>query len=563
MAFRDSPGISISEIDNFGYVPGVSTVNAAYVGNFRWGPIEERTQISNEAELASQFGTPDSSHAVSFLTAAQFLRYSTSLYVVRAATSAARNAVSGGTAVLIKNRSAYDDLTFSFATEGTWAARYAGTLGNSIKVSTLRVLTDEDTVLADFNAWAYKAYFDTYPLTSAAAAAVGASNDEMHVIVIDEDGEITGTPGTILERWAFLSQASDAKSSDGSSNYVKDVINNSSKYIYYLAADTTTNPNEGSALAAARDYTTTDADGVIENSLASGVESGAMDAGALATGWDLFNNKNDVSVSVLIAPDLPSGSEVAVANDIIAIAAARKDCVACVSPGADDITEATITAAFATLSSSSYAFVDTGRLKVYDKYNDTTRNIPACSSVAGCIVATERNYDAWWSPAGEVRGQIFGIDKLLYNPSETDRDALYKQGFNPIITAPGQGTFLYGDKTRLSRPSAFDRINVRRLFNVIEQSIEQAARTKLFEFNDEFTRADFVNQVEPFLRSIKGRRGIIDYRVVCNSTNNTSDVIDRNEFVADIYIKPNRSINFIQLNFIATRTGASFNEIAG
>lgn len=556
------PTINISEIDQTTTVPGTSTVTGAFVGNFRWGPAEEVINIASENDLVSVFGAPDKTNTVDFHTAAYFLKYGSSLNVVRELTSAAYSANAGGHATtLIKNKDDYNDATLTFANVGLWVAKYPGALGNSLKVSLFAYTGSSNA--SDFTAWTYSNRFDGAPSTSAYASARNATGDEMHVVVIDEDGSFTGTPNTILETFPFVSQASDALNEDGSSNYFKDVINNTSNYIWFGDEDATNFTQMGSAITSGKDYTTQDSDGVVDVSLSGGVDSAALTSSEFASGWDLFEDKDTTSAFLLIAPDLPSGSETTVANDVISVAAGRKDAVAFISPAKDDLTASAIKTFADALTASSYAFVDSGRLKVYDKYNDQDINIPACSSVAGLAAATETQFGAWFSPAGFARGQIFGVTKLYYNPKDTDRDTLFRAGVNPIVTFPGQGTILFGDKTHLNRPSAFGELGVRRLFSVLESSIATAAQSQLFEFNDEFTRSGFLNIVEPFLRDVQGRRGLSDFRVVCDESNNTSSVIDRNEFVADIYIKPNRSIRYIQLNFVATRSGVEFNEVVG
>jgi phage tail sheath protein FI len=256
-------------------------------------------------------------------------------------------------------------------------------------------------------------------------------------------------------------------------------------------------------------------------------------------------------------------------NKLVALAESRKDCMVFISPDRADVVDnagseaVDIAATAATFTTSSYAVVDSGWKYQYDKYNDVYRWIPLNGDIAGLCVRTDSERDPWFSPAGTTRGVIKNVVKLAWNPNKAERDSLYQKGVNSVVTFPGEGTILYGDKTFLNRPSAFDRINVRRLFIVLEKTIARAARSSLFEFNDDFTRAAFVNLVEPYLRDVKGRRGVYDYRVVCDTTNNTGEVIDRNEFVGDIYIKPARSINFIQLNFVAVRTGVAFEEVVG
>ena len=458
-----------------------------------------------------------------------------------------------------------DGATLSVAVnKGRWIAKYPGSLGNSLAIS---VCTQTSTNAA-FTAWSYKSNFSAAPGTSDYAASVGGSNDELHIVVIDEDGAWTGTSGTILETFAFVSQASDAKTNDGASNYYKDVINNQSQYIWWGS-----HPSEltnAGATAAGQTFanSVTGGNTTIDDSLVGGVDSGTLGTAEIQGGFDLVEDAETIGVSLLIMPSVSSANAVTIANDLISIAEARKDCVAFVSPAVtattSSLTPKDDVITFAdSLTSSSYAVIDSTSLKIYDKYNDQYINIPASSSVAGLCANTDNVADAWFSPAGYTRGQLRGVTKINFNPKKAERDELYLARVNPIVTFPGEGTVLFGDKTAQAKPSAFDRINVRRLFIVLEKAIATAAKYQLFEFNDEFTRAQFRNLVEPFLREVKGRRGLTDFQVVCDETNNTGDVIDRNEFVADIYIKPARSINFISLNFIATRTGVEFSEIIG
>lgn len=458
-----------------------------------------------------------------------------------------------------------DQATLSVAVnKGRWIAKYPGSLGNSLGVS----ICTHTATNAAFTAWGYKSNFTAAPGTSDYAAARSGANDELHIVIFDEGGEWTGTAGTILETFAFVSQASDAKTNDGASNYYKDVINTQSQYIWW-GAHPTEMTNAGSA-ASGQTFanSVTGGNTTIDDSLVGGVDSGSLGTSEIQGGFDLFEDAETIDVSLLIMPSVSSANAVTIANDIIAIAEARKDCVAFVSPAVTATTTSltpkddVITFADA-ITSSSYGVIDSTSLKVYDKYNDQYINIPASSSVAGLCANTDNVADAWFSPAGYTRGQMRGVTKINFNPKKAERDELYLARVNPIVTFPGEGTILFGDKTAQAKPSAFDRINVRRLFIVLEKAVATAAKYQLFEFNDEFTRAMFRNMTEPFLREIKGRRGLTDFLVVCDETNNTGDVIDRNEFVADIYIKPARSINYISLNFIATRTGVEFSEIVG
>jgi len=555
MAFQLSPGVLVTEKDLTNVVPAVSSSAGGYVGYFLWGPVNEIQTVSSENQLVREFGKPTSTTTVHFHTAANFLGYGNNLQLVRAVGTAAKNAVSTGTAIAINNQDVYDaSYAAGEGNVGTWAAKYPGVAGNSLRVGIADALT--------FGEWSYVAQFDSAPGTSEYAANFGSSGDELHVIVVDEDGFFTGTAGTVLEKFPFVSKASDAKNSDGSSNYYKNVINTQSKYIWWM--DHPTDMSDwGSTAAVAGAFVGLNSPANV--SLTVGVDA-APAAGDLQTGYDLFANKELVDVSLL----LTGGHAVAVAQHVIDnVALDRLDCVVFLSPplaavqnNAGDEATDIVTYRSSTLNrSTSYAVMDSGWKVQYDKYNDTYVNIPLNADTAGLCARTDQTNDPWWSPAGFNRGAIKNCVKLLFSPNQTDRDTLYKNGINPVVSFPGQGVVLYGDKTLLAKPSAFDRINVRRLFIVLEKAIATAAKFQLFEFNDVFTRAQFKSLVEPFLRDVRGRRGIYDFRVVCDESNNTGEVIDRNEFVADIYIKPAKSINFIYLNFIATRTSVSFEEV--
>ena len=560
MAFQVSPGVQVNEIDATNVVPAVSTSIGGFAGSFNWGPVGEVLTVSSENELAEKFGSPDNNTAKYFLVAASFLKYGNALKVVRVA-SGHDNATADGSGQLIKNN---DDYVNNYAdgslSKGNWVAKYPGDLGNSLKVS---MVTEGIT---SFSGWTYAANFDAAPGTSQYAIDQGktAAKDEVHVAVVDEDGAISGTPGTVLETFAFVSQGSDAKNSDGTTNFYKDVINSTSEYIWWADHDTSLT-DAGETIASNTTFTVNTA--AIEHSLSGGSDDNAPTVGEIATGYDLLEDADTVDVNLLFATPDANGAET-IAEDLISIVNARKDCMAFISPPIEDSvgtsTPATDVKAFADgLTSTSYASCDSTALYVYDKYNDVYRWIGAAGHHAGLCANTDSVADAWFSPAGVNRGQLLGVTKLAYNPKKADRDTLYKSRVNPIVSLPGQGTILFGDKTLLSRPSAFDRINVRRLFIALEKAVSTAAKAQLFEFNDEFTRAQFRNLVEPFLRDVKGRRGLTDFSVICDNTNNTSQVIDGNKFVADIYIKPNRSINFITLNFVATRSGVEFSEISG
>lgn len=585
MSFQVSPGVRVREVDLTNVVPAVSSSIGAFVGAFSWGPVEEVRQVTSEKNLAETFGVPNTTNNTSYFTAAGFLQYGNNLQVVRAETAGLKNAIadSTATAVLIKGQENYDaSYSAGQAAVGPWAAKYPGILGNSLKVE----ICSPD----HYSSYTNASLFDSAPGTSQYAEdqGVNAADDELHIAVIDEDGAWTGTAGTVLETFAFVSQAADAKLSNGESNYYKDVINAKSAYVWWMDHDSALTDAGTSLSTSASTFAFTDPNALISDSLSLGTDDDTLTAAAIQTGFDLFDDAETIDVNMLICPPLDKtlanaqSAGVAVANDLIAIADARKDCMAVISPpvefttnpagqSATDVNGGAVTAtavnlvvAFADyLTSSSYATIDSGALKVYDKYNDAFIDIPSSGHVAGLMANTDAVADAWFSPAGFNRGQIRGVTRVAFNPKKAERDTLYKARVNPIVSFPGEGTVLFGDKTLLSRPSAFDRINVRRLFMVLEKAVATASKFQLFEFNDEFTRAQFRNLVEPFLREVQGRRGITDFKVVCDDTNNTAQVIDANEFVCDIYIKPARSINFITLNFIATRTGVDFNEIAG
>ena len=645
MAFQLSPGVLVRERDLTNVVPAVATTIGGIVGDFGWGPVHEITRIDSENNLVERFGKPTSTVFYDFMTAASFLAYGSNLLTVREVGTAAKNAVSEGTAVLIKNEDDYQEQYASGSNSvGVWAAKYAGTLGNSIKVefadvtssSTLSVasiaLDSSDTAgdrttatvsiaaptapapanggitatatatIAGGNVtaititnpgfgyasaptvtvsvdgtgavaatatlsteWTYRDEFDSLPTTTDWAADNGAENDEMHIIVIDEDGAITGIAGTVLEKWAGVSKASDAKDDVNSTNYYKNVINDRSDWIWWVDHPAS-GTNWGTSSEGGTSYAVMDvADADQSTSLTGGVDD-SPSVGNLQTGYDLFANDELVDVSLL----LMSAHSTSVGDYVIDnVCEVRKDCLAFISPQrgnvvqneGDETTDILGQADHGSYTRSSYAVMDSGWKYMYDKYNDRYIYAPLNGDVAGCCVITDLNDDPWFSPAGLNRGIIKNAIKLAWSPRKADRDTLYQRGVNPVINTPGTGIVLFGDKTMLAKPSAFNRINVRRLFIVLEKAIATAAKFQLFEFNDAFTRAQFVALVEPFLRDVQGRRGIYDFRVVCDESNNTPQVIDSNEFRADIYIKPAKSINFITLTFIATRTGISFEEL--
>ena len=421
----------------------------------------------------------------------------------------------------------------------------------------------------------YSNYVNTVATTTNYAATQGGSGDMVSVLVFDNDGKWTGTPGTLLEKYEAVSRATDARNTDGSSNYYETVIRDQSNYIYGIRADLADNTG---GISTKTDWTALNAisgarlvgNNVVSVVLSGGADSAPSDAERYNDGWSYFADAETVDVSLL-----PLGNASATLAKLVVnnICEKRLDCMAFASPASTDVVSKLPYEALNSLKTfrdstfninSSYAVLDSGWKYQLDTYNNVIRAVPLNADIAGLVARTEFTNEAWFSPAGFNRGQVKNVVKLAYNPStEAHRDELYTRQINPVVSFPGEGVILFGDKTAQTRPSAFDRINVRRLFIVLEKAIATASKFFLFEQNDAFTRAQFKNLVVPFLKTVQQRRGITDFKVVCDDTNNTGEVIDRNEFVADIFVKPTRSINFIQLNFIATKTGVNFTEVGG
>ena len=418
--------------------------------------------------------------------------------------------------------------------------------------------------------WEFFNVVDSAPGTSEYVSQFGNTSaiDEMHIVVVDAGGKFTKSPGSVLEVFKGVSRATDSKTIDGSTNFYKTVVNEQSRYVWYANDRSSAISNTAVNIASASNTTIMN---IRFNGGAEVTTEANVSISTLANGYDYFASAEDVDISLVLTGKSRGGTNgEQLANYLIDnIAETRKDCVVFLSPDKGDVvnnvgSESPAIVAFRnSCRDTSYAVLDSGYKYMYDRYNDLYRWVPLNGDIAGLCVRTDNINDPWWSPAGFNRGQIKNIVKLAYNPRKADRDTLYKSNINPVVTFPGQGTILFGDKTLQSKPSAFDRINVRRLFIVLEKAISTASKYTLFEFNDAFTRAQFKNLVTPYLRDIKGRRGVYDFLVVCDETNNTGEVIDRNEFIGDIYIKPARSINFIQLNFVAVRTGVQFSEVVG
>ena len=564
MAFQLSPGVNVTEVDLTTVVPSVLTTAGAFAGTFDWGPANKPILIDSEITLSKTFGQPSNGSAVSFFTASNFLAYGNNLTVVRALNAASNNATANTSAVVQVANS--DSFQYSYLNTnnnnayGPFIARYAGTLGNSIQVEVCA-----NTTL--FNTWTYASYFPSAPGTSDYATGVGGSNDELHIVVVDAGGLVSGSKGAVLETFPFVSKAVDSINlNSGSTNYYKQVVFNTSKYVYAIDPPSYSLTSASWGTSAANTNFVT----LLTNPsfpLAGGTNNTVSEAN-LESAFSLFSNKETIDISLVITGDASANVQQYVIDNVVTV---RKDCVAFISPpqsavvnqSGSETTNITTWLNTNLQRSSSYVVADSGWKYQFDVYNNVYRWIPLNADTAGLCVYTDSVRDPWYSPAGFNRGAIKNAIKLAWNPNKTQRDTLYSAGVNPVVSFPGQGIVLFGDKTLQAKPSAFDRINVRRLFIVLEKSIAKAAQYSLFEFNDEFTRAQFVALVTPFLRDVQGRRGITDFKVVCDTTNNTSQVIDSNQFVGDIYIKPARSINFIQLNFVAVGTGVDFTTVVG
>ena len=607
MAFQVSPGVNVSEIDLTTIVPAVATALGGIAGNFEWGPSKKVTLVDTPKKFREIFGEVKNWNYNQWFSATNFLGYSSALQVVRVVGGepyggdTAANSDNGNYVTISESQLIHNE-DYRTSSHTGIIARYPGQKGDSLMVSIFPGPGATTYAAgAGFTAWKSSStnYYGFFGLegegapestTNIQALENGATtNDQMHILVIDEDGLFNGAKDTILERFENLSVFPEARFENGETRFYKRYINERSKYIYIGGSDTpsdaaqdledqtglsfatsgngyivnwgTSEATNGTTYRAAGFTSQSLSDGAGQTSTALAVAYPAADP----NGYNLFEDVESYDVNLLIAGAV-TGQEAGFIREIVE---ARKDCVAFFS--AENKNEFDEESTKVTrcqnikndVGSSSYCVIDSGYKYQYDPYNDLYRWVPLNADTAGLCARTEAQLDAWWSPAGFNRGQIRNVVKLGFNPAKAERDQIYPDGINPIITVPGEGTILFGDRTALSRPSAFDRINVRRLFIVLEKAIATASKFSLFEFNDTFTRSRFVSLITPFLEDVRSRRGIIDFKVVCDTTNNTPERIDRNEFWADIYIKPNRSINFIQLNFIATRSDSSFNELGG
>jgi hypothetical protein len=634
MAIQLSPAVSVKETDLTGYVNAVATTTGAFAGEFEWGPVGYVTQVTNELDLLN-FGKPTSYNFNAWYTSYNFLSYASDLLMVRAETSAMRNAVCSGTALKVKNRDDYDNSFVNGSNSvGIAAAKYPGSKGNSLKISladantysrsltgTVQVQSASATVtgtstafttevsvgdyivvtisgsdvtkkvtaiasatsltvdsvysanasgLTAIGKWEFNGFFSGAPLVSDKALAMGATQDGLHMVVIDEDGVFSGTPGTVLEKFDNVSKALDAKRFDGTSAYYKTVLNRESAFVWWMdhpqSSDQGTGTAWGSALTASAAFKNLKYN--LTYSLSGGVDGWGATDGELETAFAFFADDQSYDISLVMTGKASS----VLANWVISnVGDVRKDCVVFVSPvkvsdssiivGSTSTNIDDIVAFRNAMPSSTYAFIDSGYKYQYDKYNDVFRWIPLNGDIAGLAARTDQTNDPWFSFAGLTRGQIKNVVKLATNPNKTQRDKLFQNAVNPVVTFLRDGTVLFGDKMCTNRASAFDQVSVRRLFIVMEKAIATAAKYQLFEQNNDLTAKLFVNMMNPYLRDIQGRQGIESFLIDVGSTVNTGEVKARKEFAAKIYIKPIGAIRNVSLEFIAVRSDVSFSEI--
>jgi len=603
VTYQVSPGVYPREIDLTGVLVAATSSIGAFSGGFKWGPVAELVLNTNELDLVNNYLAPDLDTQVDFFIASSFLSYTSALQVSRAMSPSALNATSsadataggGGTGFLIRNQNDYTTATIPSTAD--WVAKYPGAAGNGLRVymvasqngfvdlksrAALTAPFPSGTTQLDVNIYSQlvKIIGRSGPNTTTYAAGFNAQNDELHIFVVDYAGTFSGTAGTVLEEYLGLSQITGSIGNDGTSLYYVDVINTQSQYIWWGQHSTRFNPTlVGNPVVQNANYFESTLAFLFDYALAGGSDGVTLTDADYINANSYFKNKSNVNIALLIV----GAQDSTVALDAIQnIAEYRTDCVAFISPPAECVVgaadplenvigyrDSSLTQAYPfgsnTLGgySSSYAVLDNNWKYMYNKYANNYLWIPTCGDIAGLCARTDAMNDEWWSPAGYNRGFIKNAIKLAYNPDEPDRDELYPVNINPIISEPGTGPLLLGDKTLQTKPSVFSRINVRRLFIVLETTITLAAKYSLFEFNDQYTQAAFVSLVEPFLRDVQGRRGIIDFDVICDSTNNTPQVINSNSFVGSIFVIPNQSINWIQLNFVAVNNGVQFSTITG
>lgn len=563
MSIPSYASVVVNEIDQSTRISsGQNTSYGAICVNSSWGPADEVTLINSEQTLVSTFDKPNVDTYIDFFTATNFLAYSSALNVVRVMDSSAKNAASN-TAIQIKNSETY----YSGATltnSGAWIAKYPGSKGNSLYVASADagIVLTSNVHSSNNSLGTWDSYFNMLPGTSTHATSLGGINDEVHVLIFDEDGAFTGTKGSLLEKYSYLSKANGAKKTDGTNNFYRDVINSQSSYLW--AGDTYILSANNTATSASSFANT----GAVRSSLIGGLDVNTANTAMYVNGYELFADKKSVDVSHIIA----GATSNTVIQGLITIAETRGDSIVYVSPQWSDVqpgqSQSAISTKIKTFKNtginreSSYYFVDGNWKYQYDKYNDVNRWVPCNGDVAGLKAAAEASNDIWWNGSGYNRGILKNVIKLAWNPKDDYMGAIYSNSVNPIISEGGI-TVLLGDKTGLSKPSSFDRINVRSLFNILKKKISAYLKYGLFEFNDEFTRVQLASQVETYLQSVKSRRGVNDFAVQCDSANNPPAIEQDNQLVMDVYIHPNYSINWITLNMINVGGSVSFNESIG
>lgn len=592
MSFNLSPSVEVTETDLTTRLEVSAPAIAGWVGEFAWGPVNKIVRVANEDDLVKRFHKPIRNKNRDFLVAAQYLSYSNNLLLSRVVGDGSLNATALSAGVIgsgfyVPNQDAYESGTLP---DDCFIAKYPGLVGNSLRVYTVYNQATYDLLVASqtgattakergIAASILRSIGRKAPTTNPFASDRDCVGDEFHLFVVDFNGAFR-TAGTILESYVGYSSAKNSKNGDSAPNFIVDAVNRSSKYVYFGAYS----PDFGTNFAEAIETTPIDFNaGKAQPTTLTGVyfpfSGGALvDAtdGDVIEQYGSYQNKETVDVGFL----LTGGRSSTVINEVATIAKFRKDVVVFIAPRIADVVNNFGNEVESLLSfrdpslvgqtsdgtdiagvDTSYAMICDNWKYVYDQYNDIFTWVPCDADLAGLCAKTERDFAAWYPPAGFTRGYINNAIKMAWSSSELQRDQLYPYGINSIASIRGRGVLLFGDKTAQSRPSAFDRIGVRRLFIYLETTIARYAQFKLFEFNDEFTRGDFVSNVTPFLESVKNGRGIIDYKVVCDESNNTPDVIDSNQFIGDIYIKPNRSINYIKLNFVAVATGVAFDTV--
>ncbi len=592
-----SPSVDITEVNYTAIVPLVSTTPAAIAGRFNNGPLNTPVLITSEDELASTFGKPDSTNFMEWFAAAQFLQYSSSLYVVRAEPTGILNATASGSGYLIDNQTTFDNLTSpEKASIGNFAAKIPGTQGNSLGV----IIVDAGG-WSTFQAWAatvtnmpnnitFDKYFSSAPSTTQYVSNLAVNTaenkyDEVHVLVYDSTGNITGTKNQVLEIYQGLSKAVDAVDNTGKTIFAPNRINQNSQYVWMVSFPTVSatstsldaNANVFASQISAVGYNfaqftfssfgTTYSLTYVNSGGVAGTTAGDAQ---IQTAYGQFSNPDNINIGHIITAGF---SSTIIQYCVNTLAAGRGDAMAYMSvyntsPGTPIFDTDTTPEQEATTCKSSwnladqysqYSVTDTGYKYIYDKYNSVYRWVPMNGDIAGICARLGYVAQEFYSPGGFNRGGLINVIKLAFNPNKPQRDVIYPQGINPVVHFNNQGVILYGDRTGTIKPSAFDRYNVRRLFIILEKAISIAAKYQLFEFNDVFTQAAFKNMVEPFLRTIQGQRGIIDFNVICDSTVNTQAVIDANQFAAQIWVNPARSINNITLTFVAENGNVTFN----